>query len=159
MPLETAPVARAKMLIRRPAAEVYEAFVDPAVTTKFWFTRSSGRLEAGRDVRWEWEMYGVSTQVHVQELERDRRILIEWSGYTEPCPVEWRFTPRADGTTMVLISNWGFVGSDDEVVQQALDSTGGFHLVLAGLKAMLEHGVALNLVADHDPDAHAEPGE
>ncbi len=25
--------------------------------------------------------------------------------------------------------------------------------VLAGLKALLEHGVALNLVADHDPDA------
>jgi hypothetical protein len=31
---------------------------------------------------------------------------------------------------------------------------GGFTLVLAGLKALLEHNVVLNLVADHYPDAH-----
>ncbi|MBC7990984.1 MAG: polyketide cyclase, partial [Luteimonas sp.] len=27
------------MLIRRPVAEVFEAFVDPAITSRFWFTR------------------------------------------------------------------------------------------------------------------------
>jgi len=37
-------------------------------------------------------------------------------------------------------------------VKQALDSTGGFVLVLAGAKAFLEHGIALNLVADRFPD-------
>jgi len=31
---------------------------------------------------------------------------------------------------------------------------GRFSLVLAGLKAWLEHGIELNLVADHAPDAH-----
>ena len=40
--------ARAEMLIRRPAAEVFAAFVDPAVTTRIWFTKSSGRLEPGK---------------------------------------------------------------------------------------------------------------
>lgn len=45
MTLESAPVARAQVMIRRPAAEVFEAFVDPGVTTRFWFTKSSGRLE------------------------------------------------------------------------------------------------------------------
>jgi hypothetical protein len=40
--------AKAEMLIRRPVAEVVEAFVDPAVTSRFWFTRSTGRLEVGR---------------------------------------------------------------------------------------------------------------
>jgi uncharacterized protein YndB with AHSA1/START domain len=34
--------AKAEMLIRRPVAEVFEAFVDPAVTTRFWFTKSEG---------------------------------------------------------------------------------------------------------------------
>jgi uncharacterized protein (DUF2249 family) len=33
---------------------------------------------------------------------------------------------------------------------------GGFSLLLAGLKAFLEYGVELNLVADHDPDALVE---
>jgi uncharacterized protein YndB with AHSA1/START domain len=45
------PTARAEMLIRRPVSEVFEAFVDPAITSKFWFTRSSGRLELGKEVR------------------------------------------------------------------------------------------------------------
>lgn len=143
---------KTQMLVRRPVAEVFEAFVNPAVTTRFWFTKSSGRLEPGKDVRWEWEMYGVSTRVSVRALEPNRRILIEWDD--PPCPVEFLFTPRADGTTMVVISNWGFHGSDDEVVARAIDSMGGFAFVLAGLKALLEHDVALNLVADHHPDAH-----
>lgn len=157
MTLQTAPVVKAEMLIRKPVAEVFEAFVDPAVTTKFWFTRSSGRLEPGKEVRWDWEMYGVSANVSVKAVEQEKRILIHWWGADEtPAPVEWHFTPREDGTTFVSISNWGFSGSVDEVVKQAIDSMGGFTMVLAGLKALLEHGVVLNLVADHYPDAHKQ---
>ena len=58
-----------------------------------------------------------------------------------------------DATTFVTISSWGFHGRDDEVVRQAIDSMGGFPLVLAGRKALLEHDVELNLVADHHPGA------
>jgi len=154
MTLQKQPTAKVQMLIRKPVAEVFEAFVDPVITTRFWFTKSTGRLKPGKEVRWDWEMYGVSTQVSVKEIEKNERILIEWSGYGTPCPVEWLFAPRADNTTFVSISNWGFSGSDDDVIKQAIDSAGGFALVLAGLKALLEHNVILNLVADHDPDAH-----
>jgi uncharacterized protein YndB with AHSA1/START domain len=45
--LTRTPVAKAEMLIRKPVAEVFEAFIDPAITTKFWFTKGSGRLEPG----------------------------------------------------------------------------------------------------------------
>lgn len=154
MHLEQAPLVKAEMLIRRPAPEVFRAFADPSITTKFWFTKSSGRLEPGARVRWTWEMYGVSTEVTVLELEQDQRILIEWDD--PPTRVEWVFTARADHTTFVSISNYGFMGSGDEVVRQALDSMGGFSFVLAGVKALLEHGVALDLVADHYPDAHVQ---
>ena len=145
------PVAEAEMLIRRPVAEVYEAFVDPAITTKFWFTKSSGRLEKGKQVQWHWEMYGVSDSVYVKELEPDRRIFIEFSDGTT---VEWLFTPRTNDQTMVKIVNAGFSGNGDEIVFQAMDSVGGFTMVLCGLKALLEHGIQLNLVADKAPDAH-----
>jgi uncharacterized protein YndB with AHSA1/START domain len=40
-----APVAESEMLIRRSVADVFEAFIDPDVTTNFWFTKSSGRLK------------------------------------------------------------------------------------------------------------------
>lgn len=157
MALQNPPVVKAQMLIRRPVAEVFEAFVDPAVTTKFWFTHSTGRLEPGQEVRWDWAIYGVSAPVTVKAVEPNQRILIEWPDHHgKPCAVEWRFTDRPDGTTFVTITNWGFSGSDDDVVAQAIDSMGGFSFVLAGLKALLEHDVALNLVPDHAPDAHKQ---
>jgi uncharacterized protein YndB with AHSA1/START domain len=156
MRLQNPPIAKTQMLIRKPVAEVFDAFVDPAITTIFWFTRSSGTLEPGKELLWDWEMYGVSAQVSVKAVEHNKRILIEWDD--PPCPVEWLFTRRADNTTLVSISTWGFRGSDDEVVTQAIDSMGGFTLVLAGLKALLEHNVVLNLVADHHPDAHKKEG-
>jgi hypothetical protein len=82
--LKHVPVTRTGMLIRKPVAAVFEAFIDPDITTRFWFTRGSGRLEVGKQIQWDWEMYGLS-------------------------------------------------------------------LVLAGLKALLEHDVRLNLVADRYP--------
>jgi uncharacterized protein YndB with AHSA1/START domain len=152
--LNRVPVAKAQMLIRRPAAEVFEAFADPAVTSQFWFTKGSGKLEVGKKVRWDWEMYGVSSQVDVKAIEPNRRILVEWSSPdSKPTTVEWRFDPRPGDTTFVTITNTGFSGNGDQIVDQAIDSMGGFSLVLAGLKALLEHNVALNLVADPAPEA------
>ena len=144
-------VVKAEMLIRRPQAEAFNAFVDPAVTTRFWFTRSSGRLEAGKSVRWDWEMYGISIQVKVVAIEPSRRIAIEWPGYKGLTRVEWMFAEQPDGTTFVTITERGFTGSSDEIAKQIADSTGGFSLVLAGAKALLEHGIRLNLVPDRFP--------
>ncbi|PZE19047.1 SRPBCC family protein [Paenibacillus xerothermodurans] len=141
------------MLIRRPVEEVFEAFIDPAITTKFWFTKSSGRLEAGKHVRWDWEMYGVSDNVHVEEIELNKRIRIESSDSTK---TEWIFTPRTDKQTYVTIINSGFTGTGDDIVNQAIDSMEGYTMVLCGLKAFLEHNIELNLIADKAPDAHVK---
>ncbi len=145
------PVAKAEMLIRKPVVEVFEAFMNPEITTKFWFTKSSGRLEAGKQVTWSWEMYNASSDVTVKDVEQNKRILIEWSGYGSPTTVEWIFTPFGNDATFVSITNSGFSGDGDVLVKQALDSTGGFTWVLAGLKAYLEHNIILNLIADRFP--------
>jgi uncharacterized protein YndB with AHSA1/START domain len=145
--LKQEPVVRTGMLIRRPVREVFDAFIDPSVTTKFWFTKSSGKLEAGKRVRWEWEMYGVGTDVDVLEVERDRRISIRWSP-PDWTSVEWTFTPVGDDSTYVNIINAGFKGDGDDVVAEAIDSMGGFTMVLCALKAWLEHNVILSVVAD-----------
>lgn len=150
MSLKTQPIARATMLIRRPIEEVFNSFVDPSVTTKFWFSRSSGPLASGHTVTWYWDHYGVSGEVFVKAIEENRRIKIEW-----PTPVEWLFTPKDDGLTFVSIRASGFTGTDDEQVAQALDSTEGFNLVISACKALLEHGIELNLVTDKNPDARA----
>lgn len=149
--LTQVPVMKTGMLIRKPAAEVLEAFVNPEITTRFWFTRSSGRLEPGTQVEWAWEMYDVLAGVTVQAIEPNRRIAIEWPGYSGLTTVEWLFTPLSDDTTFVSITETDFRGDEDSLLKQVADSTQGFSLVLAGLKALLEHHVRLNLVADRYP--------
>jgi uncharacterized protein YndB with AHSA1/START domain len=143
------------LLIRRPMREVFEAFANPAITTQFWFTKSSGALAAGQTVEWEWEMYGVSAPVTVLAVEPYRRILIEWPGEKGRTTVEWSFVPYGEGATFITITERGFVGGVDELVRQVAGSTEGFTLVLAGAKALLEHGIRLNLVADRFPQ-HGE---
>jgi uncharacterized protein YndB with AHSA1/START domain len=145
------PIARAEMLIRKPVAEVFEAFINPQITTKFWFTGSSGRIEAGKQVTWYWEMYNISVQVNVREVEKNKRILIDWGNYDSATTVEWIFTPWGNGAAYVSITNSGFKGDGDKLISDVLDSKGGFTWVLAGAKAWLEHNINLNLIADAFP--------
>jgi uncharacterized protein YndB with AHSA1/START domain len=149
--LEQVPIMKTGMLIRKPVADVFEAFINPDITSRFWFTKSSGRLEAGKQVEWTWEMYGVSASVTTKAIEENRHIVIEWPGYSGFSTVEWTFLSQPDNSTFVAIKESGFVGNGDELVKQVTDSTQGFTLVLAGLKALLEHNVQLNLVADRYP--------
>lgn len=146
------PTMRTQMLIRRPAQEVFEAFVDPAITTKFWFTRSTGRLVPGADVQWEWEMYNVSADVRVKEVQQNSRLVLEWGGEeTGFTTVGWRFFPQKDDTTFVTIAESGFSGDGDQIVASAINSMGGFSFLLAAAKAHLEHNIILTLTADHAP--------
>ena len=143
------PVAKIELLIRRPVAHVFDAFVNPDVITKFWFSRTSGPLVANKSVTWHWDLYGASTEVRVLALEQDRRIYFEWDVDSDtPSRVEWTFEDREDEGTYVSVVNSGFDRDADDVIDQIVDSTGGFALVLAAAKAYLEHGIALNVVAD-----------
>ena len=62
-------------------------------------------------------MYGASADVHVRAIERPSRILIEWG--EPPTTVEWRFTSLGAEATLVRISNTGFRGTEEEVVDTA----------------------------------------
>ena len=148
------PIVKQQMLFRVPVERVFEAFADPELTTKFWFTHSDGRLETGRTVTWEWRMYGCSTQVSVLQVKPNELIRIEWGEDEARSNVEWLFAARSDGTTLVTITNDNFSGDDESMVSQAIESMGGFSFVLANAKAFLEHDIELKLIHDHAPDAH-----
>ena len=152
----TDPVARAELLIRRPVAKVFEAFVDPVVTARFWFSRGTAPLVEGTELEWLWEMYGASTRVRVLDVEPNRLISVDWDINKAPTRVEWRFSAFKRGQTWVEIENSGFAGDAEAKLAAALDSTGGFALVLAGAKIWLEHGIEPNFVLDRHPSARVD---
>lgn len=77
-------------------------------------------------------MYGVSTTATVSEIV-------------------WTFTEMPGDATFLEVGNFGFAGTADEQVRQAIGSTDGFSLVLAGAKVWLEQGLTLGLIGDRYP--------
>ena len=141
--LTKAPVAVAEMLIRRPVAEVFEESTRERAENELLELVFPGRHPYGRDPKGD--------EDSVKAVEPHARILVEWPGYGSSTTVEWIFTAREDGSTFVSITNAGFGGDGDQATHDAISSTEGFTIVLAGLKALLEHGLQLNLVADRFP--------
>lgn len=143
------PEVTAQMLIRKPVSKVFEAFTDPEITKNFWFTKGSNKLEKGKKVTWEWEMYGASAEVQVEEIIENELIVVRWG---DPATtIHFVFQELSDGSTYVTITNTGFTQEGSELVAAVNDNTGGFTTVLDGAKAFLEHNINLNLIADKFP--------
>lgn len=143
--------ANAQMIIRRPASEVFEAFADPAIMTKFWFPRASGRLEEGREVKWfvGTDADAFEITVRVKAVKKPHSLHVQWGGDGVFTDVRWEFESKGDRETIVRICESGFPGDEHEVVRAALDSTGGFNQVITAAKALLEHNARINVVEDH----------
>ncbi|PJJ10074.1 uncharacterized protein YndB with AHSA1/START domain [Flavobacterium sp. 1] len=151
--------SEADMLIRKPVSEVFQAFIDPDVTKHFWFTKGSDKLETGKTVIWEWEMYNFSTKVVVKEIIANQKIAIDWFTSDVPTTVDFTFKTLSDRSTFVSIKYYGFDKTGDELLETIKDSTGGFTIVLAGLKAYLEHNINLNLILDKFPKEIMQHGK
>ncbi len=151
------PAIEVQMLIRKPVATVFQAIIDPAITTNFWFTKSSGQLEVGKTITWEWEMYGFSTKVFVKDIIPNRKISTEWGDPVTA--VDYEFTALTDNTTYVVIRNYGFHETGDDLIQAVQENTGGFTTVLDGMKAYLEHNIKLNLIGDKFPKELTHHGQ
>ncbi|WP_276480859.1 SRPBCC domain-containing protein [Paraflavitalea pollutisoli] len=151
------PAAKASLLIRKPAADVFEAFIDPAHTTQFWFSRSTGKLEAGKSVTWYWDDYGVSGDVTAQMLTSDSLIVWTWPAQGNiNSTVTITLARRGENAVFVTAEETGWDAGTEGLHEILVGQTEGWALVLTGLKAYLEYGLRLNLVADHNPEALKE---
>ncbi|HEX7869645.1 MAG TPA: SRPBCC family protein [Chryseobacterium sp.] len=139
---------QAQMLIRKPINEVFEAFINPEITTNFWFTKSSGKLEENKTIIWEWEMYDAKSEVKVHQIILNQLIKTEWG--SPATNVDYEFKEMEKGT-LVIIKSYGYSQTGDELLAVINDNTGGFTTVLDGCKAYLEHGINLRLIEDKFP--------
>lgn len=137
-----------QMLIRKPIEEVFGAFINPEITTNFWFTKSSGKLEEGKTITWTWEMYNASRNVEVLKIIPNKKIETFWGNPANN--VDYEFQSLEKGT-LVRIKSYAYKESGDDLLKVINDNTGGFTTVLDGCKAYLEFGINLNLIEDKFP--------
>ncbi len=129
-----------EMLIRKPAKDVFNAFVDPRIIEQFWLKSASGPLARGATVEWELMVPGVRATVTVTEFTENEVIAFAWS---DSHAVKINFVPRDESSTKLSLTATGFGGTDGS---QA--ATEGFTIVLCDLKSLLETGQSGNMVRD-----------
>jgi len=132
-----------EMLIRKPAADVFQAFVEPRILESFWLKKSSGALGNGAVVAWDFMVEGAHETVAVNAFSPHELIGFTWSSGVQ---VRIGFEERPGDITKVAITATGFTG--DDLLEQVANTTEGFAIVLCDLKSLMETGQSGNMVRD-----------
>ena len=143
--------AKAQMLVHAPAVEVFEAFAKPEMMSRFWFARRDEGLVAGDTVQWFLgeKPEAPKINVKVKVSESPHKLIVDWGHQDEFTTVSWILEEKGNNLTLLKIEESGFSGSEKEIIERVLDSTAGFNQVLLAAKALVEHGVSINVVQDH----------
>jgi len=139
------PIASVSMLIRAPTPDVFNAFLDPAMLTRFWLAHASAPLGEGKSATWEFMVPGVIVETRVREMVQNRRLVLEWPGDET---AEIALQQRADGTTHIEITSAIKGKTAEDAVASAIEATQGYTLVVSNLKVLLETGKSASLVED-----------
>lgn len=153
MQLTTTPMVATGMGVHRSPADTFAAFVDPALTKRFWINDSTGPLEPDTTVTWSFNASGAQAEVVVRRFDPGKRLVFDWGPTDTKFTVDIEFAPWRGAGCYVHITEVGFTGDADQLAAHATDSTSGFTLVLCSLKALLEHDLELGAVRDRDPSA------
>ncbi len=135
--------------ISRPVHEVFEAVADPAELSSYFTTGgSSGRLEKGQMVTWEFADYPGAFPVEVVDVVKDKLILLRWnvhddeSGDDLKTEVTMRFSDCGDGRTLVEIAEEGW-GTNQKGLKTSYGNCEGWTQMLCAMKMWTEHRINL----------------
>lgn len=134
-------VATVSQLIDCEAADAFDAFAEPDKITRFWLGSTSGRLTEGAKVTWHFMVPGVSDTLTVDLCRRPTLIQLTWSDGSK---TKLEFIEHAQGKTKISIS--AEVPETADHMDQVVNTTEGFTVVLCDLKTLLESGRSANLV-------------
>jgi uncharacterized protein YndB with AHSA1/START domain len=136
-------IAKAATLIRQPISDVFDAFVSPEKITRFWLESTSAPLAKDTRVTWHFMVPGASEQVEVTQFDPPHLIAFDWSDGKH---VKLSFDTFESGVTKVTVEVSGFESMSE--VEDVVNATEGFTIVLCDLKTFLESGRSGNLVRD-----------
>ncbi len=133
---------KAALQIQKPIREVFEAIVDPAKMTNYFISKSTGRMEEGKHLIWNFPEFETDFLIRVGTVIQDKFISFYWLIDNKELITEMILTPREADTTLVNITEKS-MENDDAGIKWLQGNTEGWANFLACLKAYLEHGINL----------------
>jgi uncharacterized protein YndB with AHSA1/START domain len=134
-------VAKASQLINCQPGNAFDAFAHPSRITQFWLSASSGPLSKGVQVTWHFMVPGAVDTITVTEFEPAALIAFNWSNGSN---TRLEFAAHPNEKTLISVKTQGFKG--DDIIEQIVNTTEGFSIVLCDLKTLIESGKSANLV-------------
>lgn len=128
--------------IQKSPHEVFEAIVDPSKMSNYFISRSSGRLEEGKKIIWQFPEFDFEVPVRVATVEKDRFVSFWWESDGIDLLVEMTITPRSAASTVVHITEKSRE-PDEAGLKWLQGNTQGWANFLACLKAWVEYGINL----------------
>ena len=128
----------------KPEHEVFEAIVDPDKMSNYFISTSTGRMEEGVTLTWQFPEFDMEFPVRVDKIKKDKYISYYWNNIEDGTEtrVEITLKPMEDNTTFVSITEKGR-NNDEKGIKWLKGNTEGWANFLACLKAYLEYGINL----------------
>jgi uncharacterized protein YndB with AHSA1/START domain len=128
--------------ILKPSSEVFEAIVDPEKMSNYFISKSTGRLEEGKSIYWQFPEFDIEFPVRVGKIELNRYISFYWDSDGLELLVEIKLEPGTSNSTVVTVTEKSRK-NDDAGIKWLKGNTAGWANFLACLKAYLEYGINL----------------
>jgi uncharacterized protein YndB with AHSA1/START domain len=127
----------------KPEHEVFEAIVDPAKMSNYFISKSTGRMEEGKNLTWQFPEFDMKFPVRVSKIKNDKYISYHWDDMDgNESLVEITLKLMEDNTTFVSITEKSR-DNDEKGIKWLKSNTEGWANFLACLKAYLEYGINL----------------
>lgn len=133
---------KAAIQVQKPVHEVFEAIVDPSKMINYFISKSSGRLEEGKKIIWEFPEFEMQCPVRTGKIENDKYISFYWDSDGIELFVEMTLTSKNHSSTVVTITEKSRE-NDEAGIKWLMGNTEGWANFLACLKAYLEYGINL----------------
>ncbi|MCW4012574.1 MAG: SRPBCC domain-containing protein [Candidatus Bathyarchaeota archaeon] len=128
--------------IQKPMHEVYEAIVDPAKMTQYFISKSSGRIETGKNLTWRYPEFDMEFPIRVKETKPNEYVSYYWNNGDKETLVEMTLKQGINKATIVNITEKD-MPNDEAGINWLKGNTEGWTNFLSCLKAYLEYGVNL----------------
>ncbi len=135
-------IIKAQIQVSKLPEEVYEAIVDPAKMSNYFISQSSGRMEAGVKLEWQFPEFDMKVPVKVGELRKNEYVSFYWDDTDgKEMLVEINLLPIGNTTHIVVTEKQR--DADEAGVGWLGRNTEGWANFLACMKAYLEYGINL----------------
>jgi uncharacterized protein YndB with AHSA1/START domain len=123
--------------------EVFDAIIDPEHMTHYFISKSSGKMEAGKTLEWEFPEFPGSFSVRLKSIKPHDSIIFEWDGDRHPLTVTIMLKSMDLGESTLVTVEEKEMDNNEEGLQWLKNNTAGWANFLACLKAYLEYGINL----------------